>query len=137
MGALCHNSVPCSNEWRVRCSSGTAGPRFMSSSLIRHVSDASFEQDVLQADSAVLVDFWAEWCGPCRMVAPLLDEIAGQYAGRLEVVKLNVDDNQQVPARLGVRGIPTLMIFKKGQLVATKVGALPKNQLVAFVDAHL
>jgi len=109
----------------------------MSSSLIRHVSDASFEQDVLQADSAVLVDFWAEWCGPCRMVAPLLDEIAGQYAGRLEVVKLNVDDNQQVPARLGVRGIPTLMIFKKGQLVATKVGALPKNQLVAFVDAHL
>lgn len=109
----------------------------MSSAQIRHVSDASFEEDVLQADSAVLVDFWAEWCGPCRMVAPLLDEIADQYAGRLIVVKLNVDDNQQMPARFGVRGIPTLMIFKKGQAVATKVGALPKNQLMAFVDGHL
>jgi thioredoxin 1 len=109
----------------------------MSSAQIRHVSDDSFEQDVLQADSAVLVDFWAEWCGPCKMVAPILDEIAGQYGGRLNVVKMNVDDNQQVPAKFGIRGIPTLMIFKGGQLVATKVGALPKAQLTAFIDSHL
>jgi thioredoxin 1 len=109
----------------------------MSSAQIRHVSDDSFEQDVLQADSAVLVDFWAEWCGPCKMVAPILDEIAGQYGGRLNVVKMNVDDNQQVPATFGIRGIPTLMIFKGGQLVATKVGALPKAQLTAFIDSHL
>jgi thioredoxin 1 len=113
------------------------GSIHMSSALIRHVSDDSFEQDVLQADSAVLVDFWAEWCGPCKMVAPILDEIAGQYDGRLNVVKMNVDDNQQVPAKFGIRGIPTLMIFKAGQLVATKVGALPKAQLTAFIDSHL
>ena len=85
----------------------------------------------------MLVDFWAEWCGPCKMVAPILDEIAGQYGGRLNVVKMNVDDNQQVPAKFGIRGIPTLMIFKGGQLVATKVGALPKAQLTAFIDSHL
>jgi thioredoxin 1 len=109
----------------------------MSSAQIRHVSDDSFEQDVLQSDSAVLVDFWAEWCGPCKMVAPILDEIAGQYGGRLDVVKMNVDENQQVPAKFGIRGIPTLMIFKGGQLVATKVGALPKAQLTAFIDSHL
>ncbi len=113
------------------------GSTQMSSAQIRHVSDDSFEQDVLQADSAVLVDFWAEWCGPCKMVAPILDEIAGQYGGRLNVVKMNVDDNQQVPAKFGIRGIPTLMIFKGGQLVATKVGALPKAQLTAFIDSHL
>ena len=113
------------------------GSIHMSSAQIRHVSDDSFDQDVLQADSAVLVDFWAEWCGPCKMVAPILDEIAGQYDGRLNVVKMNVDDNQQVPAKFGIRGIPTLMIFKAGQLVATKVGALPKAQLTAFIDSHL
>ena len=109
----------------------------MSSDLIKHVSDASFESDVLRSDKPVLVDFWAEWCGPCKMVAPILDEIAGQYDGRLNVVKMNVDDNQQVPAKFGIRGIPTLMIFKAGELVATKVGALPKAQLTAFIDSHL
>lgn len=109
----------------------------MSSSSIRHVTDDSFESDVLKADRPVLVDCWAEWCGPCRMIAPILDEVSLDYQGRLEVAKLNVDENSQIPARFGVRGIPTLMIFKGGELVATKVGALPKAQLTAFIDGHL
>ena len=109
----------------------------MSADSIKHVSDATFDQEVLQADRPVLVDYWAEWCGPCRAIAPILDEVSKDYSGRLQVAKMNVDENQQVPARFGIRGIPTLMLFKGGQLVAAKVGALPKAQLTAFLDGHL
>ena len=104
---------------------------------IKHVSDASFEQDVLKADSPVLVDFWAEWCGPCKMIAPILEEISRDYDGRLQVAKVNVDENQAVPAKFGIRGIPTLILFKNGAQVATKVGALSKSQLTLFLDSHL
>ena len=104
---------------------------------IKHVSDASFEQDVLKADSPVLVDFWAEWCGPCKMIAPILEEVSRDYDGRLQVAKVNVDENQAVPAKFGIRGIPTLMLFKDGQLAATKVGAMSKAQLTAFIDQQL
>ncbi len=106
----------------------------MASDLIKHISDASFETDVLQANQPVLVDFWAEWCGPCKMIAPVLDEIAVSHAGKLQIAKMNVDENRDIPGKFGIRGIPTLMIFNKGQLAATKVGALSKAQLTAFVD---
>lgn len=109
----------------------------MSSDLIKHVTDASFEADVLKAEGAVLVDYWAEWCGPCKMIAPVLDDIASTYAGKLTVAKLNIDENQETPPKYGVRGIPTLMLFKNGNVEATKVGALSKSQLAAFLDAHL
>ena len=109
----------------------------MSSDLIKNISDASFENDVLQADKPVLVDYWAEWCGPCKMIAPILDEVAKDYNGRLSIAKMNVDQNREVPAKFGIRGIPTLMIFKGGQLAATKVGALSKAQLTAFIDGQL
>jgi thioredoxin 1 len=104
---------------------------------IKHVSDASFEQDVLKSESPVLVDYWAEWCGPCKMIAPILDEVSRDYEGRLQVAKLNVDENQAVPAKYGIRGIPTLMLFKNGAQVAIKVGALSKSQLTLFLDSHL
>jgi thioredoxin 1 len=109
----------------------------MSSELIKHVSDASFDADVLKSDKPVLVDYWAEWCGPCKMIQPILDEAAKDYTGRLQIAKMNVDENQDVPAKFGIRGIPTLMLFKDGQLAATKVGALSKSQLTAFLDGHL
>jgi thioredoxin 1 len=104
---------------------------------ITHLSDASFEQDVLQSQIPVLVDYWAEWCGPCKMIAPILDEISKEYAGRLKVGKLNIDDNQQTPPKYGIRGIPTLMLFKNGNVEATKVGALSKSQLTAFIDSNI
>ena len=109
----------------------------MASELIKHVSDSSFEADVLQSDKPVLVDFWAEWCGPCKAIAPSLDELAGTYDGKLTIAKVNVDDNQNIPAKYGIRGIPTLMVFKNGQLAATKVGALSKAQLAQFIDQQL
>ncbi len=104
---------------------------------IQYVSDATFDAEVLQSPLPVLVDYWAEWCGPCRMIAPILDEIAKEYAGRLSVAKLNVDENQQTPQKFGIRGIPTLMLFKNGNIEATKVGALSKSQLAAFIDSHI
>jgi thioredoxin 1 len=109
----------------------------MSSELIKHTSDASFDSDVLQSEHPVLVDYWAEWCGPCKMIAPILDEVSKDYDGRLQIAKMNVDENREVPAKFGIRGIPTLMLFKGGQLAATKVGALNKAQLTAFLDGHL
>ncbi len=107
------------------------------SELIKHVSDASFEQDVLKSGAPVLVDYWAEWCGPCKMIAPLLDEVAKDYAGKLTIAKVNVDNNQGTAAKFGIRGIPTLMLFKNGSAVATKVGALSKSQLTAFIDSNI
>jgi len=104
---------------------------------IVHVTDGSFEQEVLQSSRPVLVDYWADWCGPCKMIAPVLDEIAAEYEGRVRVAKLNIDDNPDTPLRYGVRGIPTLMLFKEGGVEATKVGAVSKSQLTAFIDSNL
>jgi thioredoxin 1 len=104
---------------------------------IHHVTDDTFEPEVLQADKPVLVDYWAEWCGPCKMIAPLLDDLAKDYAGKLKVAKLNIDENQATPPKYGIRGIPTLMLFKNGNLAATKVGALSKSQLMAFIDSNI
>lgn len=104
---------------------------------ILYVTDATFEAEVLQSPTPVLVDYWAEWCGPCKMIAPILDDVAKEYAGKLKVAKLNIDDNQETPAKFGIRGIPTLMLFKGGNVEATKVGALSKSQLSAFIDSNL
>ena len=104
---------------------------------ITHVSDAEFESQVLKSDTPVLVDFWAEWCGPCKSIAPMVDDIAKEYAGRLKVAKVNIDENQKTPMQYGIRGIPTLMVFKGGQLAATKVGAMTKAQLSQFIDQQL
>ena len=104
---------------------------------ISHITDDSFEQEVLQSDQPVLVDYWAEWCSPCKIIAPLLVEIAGEYKGKLKITKLNIDDNPSTPPKYGVRGIPTLMIFKNGNAEATKVGALSKSQLTAFIDQSI
>jgi thioredoxin 1 len=109
----------------------------MASDLIKHVSDTTFDADVLKSSQPVLVDYWAEWCGPCKMIAPILDEVAGAYQGKLQIAKMNVDENRDIPAKFGIRGIPTLMLFKNGQLAATKVGALSKAQLTAFIDQQL
>ena len=107
--------------------------------LIKEGSDATFMADVVEASKVqpVIVDFWAEWCGPCKMIAPILDEVSKAYEGRLQIAKMNVDENREVPGKYGIRGIPTLMLFKDGQLAATKVGALSKAQLTAFLDGHL
>ena len=104
---------------------------------IHYVTDDSFDQEVLQSTLPVLVDYWADWCGPCKMIAPILDEVAQEYAGRIKVAKLNIDENQQTPPKFGIRGIPTLMIFKNGNVEATKVGALSKSQLTAFIDSNV
>ncbi|HTJ09892.1 MAG: thioredoxin [Candidatus Binataceae bacterium] len=109
----------------------------MASELVNHVTDANFDQEVLKSEKAVLIDFWAPWCAPCRAIAPLIDELAGEYAGRLKVVKINVDDNPETPARYGVRGIPNLLIIKSGQVKEQIVGAVPKSHLVKAVDSAL
>ncbi len=109
----------------------------MASELIKNVTDASFETDVLQSNLPVLVDYWAEWCGPCKMIAPILDEVATTYQGKLQIAKMNVDENRDIPGKFGIRGIPTLMFFKDGQLMVSKVGAMGKAQLIAFIDQQL
>jgi thioredoxin 1 len=107
------------------------------SDLITSVSDDTFETDVLGSELPVLVDFWAEWCGPCKMIAPILEDISEEYGDRLVIAKLNIDDNPQTPPKYGIRGIPTLMLFKNGNVEATKVGALSKSQLMAFIDSNI
>jgi thioredoxin 1 len=104
---------------------------------IKHISDASFEADVLKSSTPVLVDFWAEWCGPCKAIAPILEEVSKEYAGKLQIAKLDVDANQAIPAQFGIRGIPTLILFKNGEVAAQKVGALAKGQLTAFIDSNI
>jgi thioredoxin 1 len=113
----------------------TGGKQIVSNEI--NTSDDSFEDDVLKSDLPVLVDYWAEWCGPCKMIAPVLDEMAGEYDGKLKIVKLNIDENPKTPPKYGIRGIPTLMLFKNGSVEAQKVGAMSKSQLTAFIDTNL
>lgn len=107
------------------------------SDQIVHVTDTTFDNEVLKADGSVLVDFWADWCGPCKMIAPILDDVSKDYVGKLKVAKLNIDENPATPPKYGIRGIPTLMLFKNGNVEATKVGAVSKSQLTAFIDSNL
>ena len=107
------------------------------SDKIVHVTDDSFDQDVIKSDVPVLVDYWAEWCGPCKMIAPILEEVVDDYVGKLKIAKLNIDENPNTPPKFGIRGIPTLILIKDGDVVATKVGALSKSQLTAFIDSNL
>ena len=107
------------------------------SNVISETADDDFQADVLDSDTRVLIDFWADWCGPCKTIAPILEEIAGGYEGRLKILKLNIDNNPNTPRNYGVRGIPTLMLFKNGEVEATKVGAVSKSQLTAFLDSNL
>ncbi|MBR7059205.1 MAG: thioredoxin [Neisseriaceae bacterium] len=109
----------------------------MSNELIIHTTDATFEQDVLKSELPVLVDFWAPWCGPCRMIAPVLDSVAEEYQGKIKIVKMNVDENQSVPATFGIRSIPTLKVFKNGQEVANQVGGVAKGQLISFINSAI
>ncbi|ARP76140.1 thioredoxin [Bordetella genomosp. 6] len=141
MTVVCFNPSYTSNKnsgHMLHARAAQRNPRItIMSEQIKNVSDASFEADVLKSGQPVLVDYWAAWCGPCKMIAPILEEVASEYAGRLTVAKLNVDENQDTAAKYGVRGIPTLMLFKDGQAAATKVGALSKSQLTAFLDGAL
>jgi len=107
------------------------------SEAIKHITDSSFETDVVQAGKPVLLDFWAEWCGPCKMIGPILEEVAKEYGDKIQIAKINVDENQEIPAKFGIRGIPTLILFKNGEVAAQKVGALAKSQLTAFLGSHL
>ncbi|GBU15739.1 thioredoxin [Polaromonas sp.] len=109
----------------------------MANELIKHTTDATFEADVLKSSQPVLVDYWAEWCGPCKAIAPILDEMATGYAGKLLIAKMNIDENREIPAKFGIRGIPTLMLFQNGELKATLVGMKPKAEITAFIDAQL
>jgi thioredoxin 1 len=133
-GPLCQNDCGFLGNGHPPCREGRD---LMSSELIKHITDDSFPDDVEKSDKPVLVDFWAEWCGPCKTIAPILDEAAKAYDGKVQIVKMNVDENPDIPAKFGIRGIPTLMLFKGGDLAATKVGALSKAQLTAFLDGHL
>ena len=107
------------------------------SEQILYLTDDTFEKEVINSSNPVLVDYWAEWCGPCKMIAPILEEVASEYTGKVKIAKLNIDENPQTPPRYGIRGIPTLMLFKNGNVEATKVGALSKSQLTAFLDSNI